>query len=146
MERKIEASINFLFYIFPRLTSPPVDLSEDRIRDGDFVAGVLLLLQRRRSLNGALFQREDSRRRRRHVLPSVAWIDSLRRRRVIFLFFLCSSPVGAQLLLATQHTHALILPSLYNPLLFLRFFDRKLALFIQLQQTPPTSNSVTKFD
>jgi hypothetical protein len=144
MERKIEASINFLFYIFPRLTSPPVDLSEDRIRDGDFVAGVLL--QRRRSLNGALFQREDSRRRRRHVLPSVAWIDSLRRRRVIFLFFLCSSPVGAQLLLATQHTHALILPSLYNPLLFLRFFDRKLALFIQLQQTPPTSNSVTKFD
>jgi hypothetical protein len=144
MERKIEASINFLFFIFPRLTPPPVDLSEDRIRDGDFVAGVLL--QRRRSLNGALFQREDSRRRRRHVLPSVAWIDSLRRRRVIFLFFLCSSPVGAQLLLATQHTHALILPSLYNPLLFLRFFDRKLALFIQLQQTPPTSNSVTKFD
>jgi hypothetical protein len=64
-----------------------------------------------------------------------------------FLFFLCSSPVGAQLLLATQHTHALILPSLYIILCYsLRFFDRKLALFIQLQQTPPTSNSVTKFD
>jgi hypothetical protein len=137
MERKIEASINFLFYIFPRLTSPPVDLSEDRIRDGDFVAGVLL--QRRRSLNGALFQRKDSRQRRRHV--AVVVVVGL-----FFLFFLCSSPVGAQLLLATQHTHALILPSLYNPLLFLRFFDRKLALFIQLQQTPPTSNSVTKFD
>jgi hypothetical protein len=82
MERKIEASINFLFYIFPRLTSPPVDLSEDRIRDGDFVAGVLL--QRRRSLNGALFQRKDSRQRRRHVAVVVV---------VGFFFYFSSAPL-----------------------------------------------------
>jgi hypothetical protein len=88
MERKIEASINFLFFIFPRLTPPPVDLSEDRIRDGDFVAGVLL--QRRRSLNGALFQRKDSRQRRRHVAVVV----------VVGLFFYFSS---APLLLAPNY-------------------------------------------